>query len=229
MENQNIQDQINDLNKKMDQVLDYIHEQKQRNEVVEDLAEDLSIVSRDAYKSTVEELDQKGIELDIDEVKMLVFKFMRNIDNISSVIDSFESLNDLIKDAAPILNEVGIDAIKKLHEFEEKGYFEYLNELYKLLGKIHEYYSVEDLRELSQNIDKLFNIMKNLSSPEMLTMAEKTTAQLAHMKPGEEDKKSTFGLLKELNKPDTRQSLAFSLRLLKTMSKELQNGNNQSK
>ncbi|MCF8327955.1 MAG: hypothetical protein K9I29_06630, partial [Bacteroidales bacterium] len=116
MENQNIQDQINDLNKKMDQVLDYIHEQKQRNEVVEDLAEDLSIVSRDAYKSTVEELDQQGIELDIDEVKMLVFKFMRNIDNISSVIDSFESLNDLIKDAAPILNEVGIDAIKKLHE-----------------------------------------------------------------------------------------------------------------
>lgn len=229
MENQNIQDQINDLNKKMDQVLDYIHEQKQRNEVVEDLAEDLSAVSRDAYKSTVEELDQQGIELDIDEVKMLVFKFMRNIDNISSVIDSFESINDLIKDAGPILNEVGIDAIKKLHEFEEKGYFEYLNELYNLLGKIHEYYSVEDLRELSWNIDKLFNIMKNLSSPEMLTKAEKATAQLANMKPEEEDKKSTFGLLKELNKPDTRQSLAFSLRLLKTVSNELQNGNNQTK
>ncbi|MFW6020394.1 MAG: hypothetical protein ACOCPM_07420 [Bacteroidales bacterium] len=198
MENQKIQDQINDLNKKMDQVLDYIHEQKQRNEVVEDLAEDLSIVSRDAYKSTVEELDQQGIEPDIDEVKMLVFKLIRNIDNISSVIDSFESLNDLIKDAGPILNEVGIDAIKKLHEFEKKGYFDYLNELYHLLGKIHEYYSVEDLRELSQNIDRLFNIMKNLSSPQMLTMAEKTTAQPANMKPGEEDKKSTLGLVRNL-------------------------------
>lgn len=218
MENQNIQDQINDLNKKMDIVLDHIHEQKQRSEVVEDLVEDLSIVSRDAYKSTVEELEHQGIELDIDEVKMLIYKFIRNIDNISSVIDSFESLNDFIKDAGPILNEVGIDAIKKLYEFEQRGYFEYMNELYKLFGQMHKHYSVDDLRDLASNVDILFRIFKNLSGKDMLTKAEKASALLAEMEPAESDKKSTIGLLREINKPDTRKSIAFSLRMLKTIT-----------
>lgn len=58
---QDIQEQINGLNQKMDRVLDHMHEQKQNREVVEDLMEDLSIVSRDAYQSTVKELDEQGI------------------------------------------------------------------------------------------------------------------------------------------------------------------------
>jgi hypothetical protein len=41
---------------------------------------------------------------------------------------------------------------------------------------------------------------------------------MADMQPGEQDKKSAIGLLRELNKPETRQSLAFSIRLLRTMT-----------
>lgn len=218
MENQEIQTQINDLNKKMDLILDHIHEQNQKREVVEDLVEDLSIVSRDAYKSTVEELEEQQISLDLDEAKLLLYKFMRNIGNISALIDTFESLNDFIKDAAPIANEIGIDMINKLYEFEQRGYFDYLQEIYRLLGEMHKHYSVDDLKELSGNIDLLFRILKNVSNTEMLQKAEKATAKLANMQPGEQDKKSTLGLLRELNKPETRQSLAFSLRVLRTIT-----------
>lgn len=216
--NQDIQAQINDLNRKMDRVLEHLHEQKQQREVVEDLAEDLSIVTRDAYQSTVEELDEQGIQLDIEQVKLLVYKLVRNIDNISGVIDTFESMNDFIKDAGPILNELGVEAIHKLYEFEQKGYFDYLRELNNLLGQVHKHYTVEDLQEFSGNIDILFRIMKNVSNREMLQKAEKATAQLAETSPGQQDQKSTLGLLRELNKPETRQSLAFSLRLLKSIT-----------
>lgn len=218
MENQEIQTQINDLNKKMDLILDHIHEQNQKREVVEDLVEDLSIVSRDAYKSTVDELEEQQINLDLDEAKLLLYKFMRNIGNISSLIDTFESLNDFIKDATPIANEIGIDMIKKLYLFEQRGYFDYLQELYKVLDEMHKHYSVDNLRELSGNMDLIFRILKNVSNTEMLQRAEKATAKMASMQPEDQDNKSTIGLLRELNKPETRQSLAFSLRLLRTIT-----------
>ncbi len=220
MENQNIQDQINDLNKKVDLILDHIHEQKQKHEVVEDLVNDLSIVSTDAYKSTVEELDEQQIRLDLNEVKLLMYKFMRNISNFSEMVDLFESMHDFVQDAGPILNEVGIDIVKKLHEFDQKGYFDYLNELNHLLGEIHKHYSVEDLKELSGNIGILFNIMKNLTSTEMLKKAEAATEKLTQMKPGDEDRKSTIGLIREATKPDTRQALVFMMRMLREIVKE---------
>ncbi len=220
MENQNIQDQINDLNKKVDLILDHIHEQKQKQEVVEDLINDVSIVTNDAYKSTVNELEEQQIRVDLDEVKLLIYKFMRNIGNFSEMIDLFESLHDFMQDAGPILNEAGIDMVKKLHVFDQRGYFEYLNELYHLLGEIHEHYSVDDLKEFSASIGTLFNIMKNLTAPGMLKKVEAATEKLAEMKPGDEDRKSTFGLIREATKPDTRQALAFMLRVLREIVNE---------
>lgn len=135
-------------------------------------------------------------------------------------MDTFESLNDFIKDAGPVFSELGVEAIHKLYEFEQKGYFDYIRELNNLLGQIHKHYTVDDLKELSNNIDVLLRILKNVSSEEMLNKAEKATAALAKTNPGEEDKTSTLGLLREINKPETRQSLAFSLRLLKSLTKE---------
>lgn len=218
MENNEIQAQITELNKKMDLILNHMHAQQQKSEVVEDLLDDLSIVSRDAYKSTVEELDHQGIELDIDELKMLMYKFMRNIGNISTVIDTFESLNDFIKDAGPIANELGIEATHKLYEFEQRGYFDYLNELTKLLGELHKHYTVDDLREMAENIDIMMTIVKNISSTDMLKRAEKATAELAEIKPEKQDQKSMLGLIRMLSKAETRKSLAYSIRLLNTIT-----------
>ena len=42
-----------------------------------------------------------------------------------SMLDTLGSAMDLMRDVGPIANEVIIDATKKLHEFEQKGYFEF--------------------------------------------------------------------------------------------------------
>jgi len=105
----NVQEQINQINQKLDLVLTYVNDQRLKSESIEDLVSDLSIISKDVFTSTVEELDNRGIELNVEDIKILMFKLMRNVNNFSQVMDMFESLTDLLKEAGPIINEVGID------------------------------------------------------------------------------------------------------------------------
>jgi len=56
MKEKNIQLQIDALDKKLDLILGYVHQQKLDTTVVEDLVSDLSIIGKDVYDSTVEEL-----------------------------------------------------------------------------------------------------------------------------------------------------------------------------
>ena len=219
METKEMQNQIDEINRKLDLVLEHIHEQNSRTMVVEDLMSDLTIISNDAYRSTVAELDRKGVELDTEQLKVLLFKFMNNIPNIVHVMNMLESIMDLMKDAGSIVSQMGIDAINKLHEFEQKGYFEYFAEFGKLLRKISEHYTAKDLSNLSENIGPLVNSIKNLTQPEFLHSMEKITKALSEVKPDDKlDNKSLLKLFKELRSPEVRKSLSYSLRLVKTIN-----------
>jgi len=161
----NLQEQINQVNEKLDLLLQYVNEQRLKNEAIEDLFSDLSIIGRDAFTSAVEELDKQGIEINIDDLKALSFKFIRNINNFSQLIDMFESLNDLAKDVGPIVTEAGIDFANKLHEFEQKGYFEFIGQMAQVFDNTVVAYNTTNKESLKKY--SLWKIMKELNSPEI--------------------------------------------------------------
>lgn len=66
--------QLQEINQKLDLVMEYMTEQKQKNEMFEDLLTDVSIIGKDVFQSSVTELDQQGIELDGEALKLLFFK-----------------------------------------------------------------------------------------------------------------------------------------------------------
>ena len=215
-----LQSQINDINRKVDLILEYVQEQRLKREVVDDLISDVSIIGKDLFRTTVEELDKQGCDLDTEELKYLLFKVLKNIKNISGMFEIFEATIDLFRDAAPLAKEMSIDFIKKLHEFEHKGYFEYLTELYKMLGQMSEHYSVKDLKNLSQNMDSVFGIFKQLTNTEFLKAIEHTTTVITTLKMDDQvDKKSYFKLMREMNSPEVRKSFSYVLRVVKEINK----------
>ncbi len=161
----NVQEQINEINQKLDLVLHYVNEQRLKSETIEDLFADISIISKDAFSSTVEELDTRGIELNVDDIKALTFKLIRNVNNFSQVMDMFESLTDLLKDAGPIINEVGIDFAHKLHEFEQKGYFELFKQMAVLFDNAVVAYQNTDF-DVNKKYS-MFKIIREINSPEV--------------------------------------------------------------
>ena len=150
MEDKNIQMQIDALDKKLDLILGYVHQQKLQANMVEDLVGDLSIIGKDAYDSTVIELDKRQVELDPSELTGLAVSFLRNIGNIKTVMDTLEMAVDLGKEVGPIANEVIIDFTKQMNTFEQKGYFEFIREFGPVIDNVVKGFSPQDLKELGQ-------------------------------------------------------------------------------
>lgn len=216
----NIQAQINDINQKLDTVLQYINEQRLKNEATDDLVRDLSIIGKDAFTTTIEELDKQGIELNVDDLKTLAFKFIRNINNFSQLMDMFESLNDLAKDVGPIVTEAGIDLANKLHEFEQKGYFEFFKEAGNIMDNIVTSYSPQDVRALADNVVVILDTVKNLTQPDMLKAINNAVSIFKNLDTSEVQEYSLWKAFREMNTPEMRRGIGFMITFLKKLSKE---------
>jgi len=220
MSDKSIQPQIDEINQKLDLVLHYVNQQRLKSEVIEDLVTDVSIIGRDIFHSAVNELDNQNIELDIDEIKILVFKLIKNAGNFVSVLSAFESLNDFMKDAGPVVNEVMIDVIKKMHEFEKKGYFEFIKELMTVFDNIITSYSGEDVRLLADNIVIIMDTIKNMTQPEMLGAMNNAVNIYKNLNPDDAEEYSMWKAFREMRTPEMKRGIGFIMLFLKNLSKE---------
>ncbi len=161
-------DQLKEINQKLDLLLENVNQQRLKSEMIEDLVNDLSIIGKDAYETSVEKLEEQGVELDGEALQLMFFKFLKNIDNFSMIMNLFESMVDLSKDLGPIVKQTGYDVIDKFHELDQKGYFEFFREALTIIDNIVKGYTVEDVRMLSNNIVTIMDTFKNLTQPDMM-------------------------------------------------------------
>ncbi|UCG27561.1 MAG: DUF1641 domain-containing protein [Bacteroidales bacterium] len=220
MTNKNIQVQIDEVNQKLDLVLHYVNEQRLKSERMEDLVTDVSIIGKDLFNTTVHELDNQGIELDIEEMKILVFKLIKNAGNFTKVLEMFENVTDFLKDAGPVAREVIIDLINKLHEFEQKGYFEFFKELYRVMDNIIVNYSEEDVRLLADNIVTILDTVKNLTQPEMLLAMNNAITIYKNLGMENIEEYSLFRALREMRSPEMKRGIGFIIAFLKNLSED---------
>jgi len=221
MVDKNIQSQIDTLDKKLDLILSYVHQQKLSSNVVEDLVSDLSIIGKDVYDSTVEELDKRQVEIEPSELTDLAITFLRNIKNIKLVMDTLEMAVDLSKEVGPIANEVIIDFTKQLNTFEQKGYFDFIRELGPIMDNIVTGFSPADLRELSNSIVSILSIIKEMTQPEVLSTMENAVKAFNSMETESVPSYSIWRVLKEMNSPEMKKALGFGITFMKNVSKDV--------
>jgi uncharacterized protein YjgD (DUF1641 family) len=220
---QDIQGQIDTINKKLDMLLEGMKLQQQKREETEDLVKDLSIVGNDLFKTAVVELDKAGVELDTEALAGLGFKALRNIKTFYQLFDALESANDFIKDAGPIVQDAGLTAIKYLHEFEEKGYFEFIRETGKIMDNIVITYSKEDMRLLADNIVTILDTVKNMTQPDMLKAMNNAVSIYQHMDMENIPEYSIWSAMREMRSPEMKKGIGFFITFLKSLSKQEMN------
>lgn len=222
MSDNTVQNQIDEINQKLDLVLEYVNSQRLKGEMVEDLVQDLSIVGKDAFQGTVNELDRQGVDLDPDELRILLVKLIKNANNFSQVLNTFESIIDLLKDLGPIGHEVVIDLIYKLHEFEQKGYFEFFTTLTKVLDNIVSHYSAEDVQQLADNVVMILETVKNLTQPDMLQAMNNAVNIFKDLDPTDVPEYSLWKAMRAMNSPEMRKGLGFIITFLKGLAAQEQ-------
>jgi uncharacterized protein YjgD (DUF1641 family) len=120
---------------------------------------------------------------------------------------------------APIANEAIIDATKKLNEFEQKGYFEFIREFGNIVDNVVTHYQVEDARMLADNVVTILDTVKNLTQPDMLRSVDNALRVFATMEMDDIPSYSIFKVMREMNKPEMKRALGFFVTFMKNLSK----------
>jgi uncharacterized protein YjgD (DUF1641 family) len=165
------------------------------------------------------------VVLDPDQLRELGIRLARNVNNFNMILDSMGSIMDLMQDVGPIANEVIIDATKKLNEFDQKGYFEFIREFGKIIDNIVTHYGVEDVRLLADNIVAMLEVVKNLTQPEMLKSIDNAVRVFASLEMDNIPEYSIFKVMREMNKPEMKKALGFFITFMKNLSKNSINTN----
>lgn len=211
--------QIEELNLKVDTILEYVNQQRLKSQAIDDLVADVSIIGKDAYDSTVKALDEHEVVLDPDQLRELAIRAAQNVGNFNTLLDTLGSAMDLMKDVGPIANEVIIDGTKMLHEFEQKGYFDFLKEFGAVIDKVVTHYGVNDVRMLADNVVTIMDTVKNLTQPEMLKSIDTAVKVFSNMETEDIPEYSIFKVMREINKPEMKKAWGFLFTFLKNMTK----------
>jgi uncharacterized protein YjgD (DUF1641 family) len=215
--------QIEELNQKVDTILEYVNQQRLKSQAVDDLVADVSIIGKDAYDSTVKALDEHEVVLDPDQLRELGIRVAQNVGNFNTLLDTMGSAMDLMKDVGPIANEVIIDTTKKLHEFEQKGYFEFMKEMGAIMDTIVTHYGVDDVRLLADNVVTILDTVKNLTQPDVLKSIDTAVKVFSNMETEDVPEYSIFRVMREINKPEMKKAWGFLFTFMKNMTKNTTN------
>ncbi len=228
MNEQNIYKQIDEINRKLDTVLEEIELQRKHRREMEDLKHDLLRVGKDLYNAAVEELEEVHDSIQTGDIIYLGKKLLRNINNITKTFEMLENAKDFLDDFSPISRELVIDFMKKLDEFDRKGYFEFMRELGRAVDNIATSFTVEDVRHFADNVGTILNTVKNLTQPDMLHTINNAVSVYKKLDIEVTEKVSIVSLIRELNTPEMKRGLAFAIKFLKSLAATQKEINHQN-
>jgi hypothetical protein len=204
------------IEKKLDIVLEELEYQKRKRNELEELKEDLLRVSKDLYSATVYELEEVHDYINTGDVLFLAKKVLRNINNITSLMEKLESVVDLGQDLAPISREMVIDLMHKLDEFDKKGYFNFLSNLSIVTDEVISNLPKERISNFKEYIPNILKIIELASDPTILNKLIQTLETVKDTNNLKIDKISTTQLTKELLSQDTKIATYKLLQILKS-------------
>jgi uncharacterized protein YjgD (DUF1641 family) len=219
MKEKSVQLQIDEINRKLDLILDDISAQRQSREAVNDLVDDLAIVGKDAFKNMVSELDNAGIELDSEALRCLILRLIRNISSLGMVLETLESITDLAGDLTPIIKQIGLDGVQKFHELEQKGYVEIANQVGNSIDIILSRYTIEEIKNLSDNLVRVIDTLMAIGNPGVLNKINTAVVALKDINSEDIEEYSVWRLMRQFNKPEVRKSFGFIMAFLQNISK----------
>ncbi|MFC1489758.1 hypothetical protein ACFL6K_00965 [Candidatus Latescibacterota bacterium] len=168
MENTKIQNQIDDINSKLDIILEEIGKQRQQRRELVELRDDLLRVGKDVSRDVIDELEELSSSFEIKDAILLGKQLLRNINNLKTAFEQLESARDFIADFNSISGDLFNDVMLKFDEFDRKGYFELMKKGGETLDIIAAEFSPEDIDRLNKNIPRFASILKKLSKPELI-------------------------------------------------------------
>lgn len=223
-----------ELTHKIDQLtaqVAYLTEQaqlaeRQRRDRAE-LMHDLTPVVNEAFRLSVEQLEDIEQYVDLHDLFNILKRVLRNGRNIEKMLDQLESLMDFSATVGPITDQAFSQAVDALATLEHKGYFVFARGGMQIMDNIVTSFSAEDVHLLGDNIVLILQTIKAMTQPEIMNFARNMAQAMEQQPEGTEINISYRYLLQQMRNPDVRRGFALTMRVLSSIGKAT-NDNRQS-
>ncbi len=223
-----------ELTHKIDQLtaqVAYLTEQaqlaeRQRRDRAE-LMHDLTPVVNEAFRLSVEQLEDIEQYVDLHDLFNILKRVLRNGRNIEKMLDQLESLMDFSATVGPITDQAFSQAVDALATLEHKGYFVFARGGMQIMDNIVTSFSAEDVHLLGDNIVLILQTIKAMTQPEIMNFARNMAQAMEQQPEGAEINISYRYLLQQMRNPDVRRGFALTMRVLSSIGKAT-NDNRQS-
>lgn len=209
------------LHQKIDYLTEQFEVQKQRQQELEELKDDIIPIANHMIKLSIDELAEIGRDFQLEDLLFLLKRLLRNTHSLMDLLDRLESATDLIDDANYLGKEVFASTVAMLDKLEREGYFTFMREVWKILDRIVHELGEEDLQAIGDNIVLTLTTIRNLTQPEVLLLANDAVHAISNGH-GSDTTPSLFALMRELSKPQVRRGLARTINLVKVLGEQPQ-------
>jgi uncharacterized protein YjgD (DUF1641 family) len=209
-----------DLNQKIDALttqVAYLTEQagiaeRQREDHAE-LMRDLTPIANEAFRLSVEQLEEIQEYVELGDLLRLVKRFARNGRNFEKMLDMMESMMDLVETVGPLANEAFGKAVNEMTEMEQKGYFTFAKGGMRIMDNVVTSFSEEDVNRFGDNVVLILNTVKDMTQPEIMNFV-RNTLLVAEQEIDKPVDISYLGLMRMMRDPEVRRGLAMTMKVL---------------
>jgi uncharacterized protein YjgD (DUF1641 family) len=209
-----------ELNRKIDLLttqVQFLTEQaqaaeRQRQERAE-LMHDVMPIVNDAFRLSVEQLEEVQEYVDLADLLRLLKRLLRNGPAFEKLLDQLESVMDLVQTVGPLSDQAFEKAVDVLQTAEHKGYFAFARGSMQIADNVVTSFTEEDVRKLGDNAVLILKTVKDLTQPEIMGLVRAIVAQ-SEVEVSKPVNTSLPALLGQMRDPNVRRGLALTMRVM---------------
>lgn len=205
------------LLEKLDYLVQQTQAQQRSREEMDELKRDLLPIGNQMIKLTIDELAEVGSEFQAEDLLYLVKRLLRDTQLLSQMLDQFEAAAGLLDETSRLGKQVFNQSVTALDQMERQGYFTFARGSWRVFERVVSSFSEEDLNALGDHIGMVLEIVKCLTQPEFLALADNALSTL-QAEPAGDGNVSMWALMRELSNPQVRKGLARMLNVVKVMA-----------
>ena len=208
------------LHQKIDFLTEQFEAQQRQREAFDELKQDLIPITNHMIKLSINELEEIGTDFELEDLLFLLKQFLRNTHLWTNLLERLEAVMDLADEASLLGKQVFANTVDTLDQLEQDGYFAFARGGYYILERIVTEFSEEDLRVLGDNVVNILSIVRGLTQPEVLTLANNALNSLQVDSHENGKPPSTLALVRQLSDPKVRIGLSKMLKLVSSLAED---------
>ncbi len=210
-----MQDRIDELDRKLDIIVEELAHLRRIRNSAEDLIADLTIVGKDAMGDAAEALGSTTLRP--QDLAHLVKTVLQDARLLTAALQQLESAADFVQDAQPIVRDLFRQAVAGCQTLQKKGYFETAAAGMRIGDSLLQAHSSSDWNQVEASVPQLVGLLRALTRPEVLQALEAIMQGFGKVQATMDVDKSAFRILRDLNSSDTRRGISILVEFLKVV------------